>query len=220
MNDSRKRMLEKVKAILAKTMANGCTEEEAMAALAKARELMATYEIDEKELNTFEKATVFKTAVSDPYDIKKNLCVNVGKFTSCKAFRDREDVINFAGKESDILFATWLLDTLQRFVMRELRNYQKKLIVEKGGRHSNNFTSASFVVGCAMRINEKLKKLAPIDWAKAQELIIKELNMNLVKSRGRGREINQNAAKAGHKAGESARFDRPVESGGTLRIGK
>ncbi len=46
MNDARKKMLERVKAILAKTMDNGCTEGEAMAALAKARELMATYEID------------------------------------------------------------------------------------------------------------------------------------------------------------------------------
>jgi hypothetical protein len=214
MNDSRKKMLERVKAILAKTMANGCTEEEAMTALAKARELMATYEIDEKELNFAEKATVFKTAASDPYEIKRNLCVNVGKFTSCKAFHDREEIINFAGKESDIIFATWLLDTLRSFVMRELRNYQKKIITEKGGNHSNNLTSASFVMGCAHRINEKLKELAPIDWAKTQELIVAELGMSLTKSRGRGREINQNAAQAGAKAGEGARFDRPVGSGG------
>lgn len=125
--DARKKMLEKVKAILAKTMDNGCTEEEAMTALAKARELMATYEIDEKELESVtEKAQIHKTAASDPYEIKLNLSVNVGKFTSCQAFRDREHIINFAGKPSDIIFATWLLDTLQRFVMRELRNYQKE----------------------------------------------------------------------------------------------
>src|SRR5258708_1389407 len=121
MHDSRKKMLEKVKAILSKTMDNGCTEGEAMAALAKARELMATYEIDEKELrDVAEKAQVHKTAVSDPYEIKRNLCVNVGRFTSCKAFRERDNVICFAGKEGDIVFATWLLDTLQRFVMRAL----------------------------------------------------------------------------------------------------
>lgn len=217
MNDSRKKMLEKVKAILAKTMGNGCTEGEAMAALAKARELMATYDIDEAELDEFdkEKATTHKTKDSDPYDIKRNLCVNVAKFTSCKAFRDKEDVTNFAGKPSDIIFATWLLDTLQRFVMRALRAYQKDLIVNKGAYHSNNLGSASFVVGCAMRINEKLEELAPIDWAKTQELIVKELNMNLVKSRGRGREINQNSAKAGYAEGKHARFDRPVEAGGT-----
>lgn len=219
MTEVRKKLLERVKAILAKTMANGCTESEAMAALAKARELMATYEIDKKELDAFskEKTVTFKTENRDPYEIKRNLCVNVGKFTRCKAYRDREEVINFAGKESDIVFASWLLDTLQMFVMRELRAYQKKLIIEKGIGHSNNLTSASFVAGCAHRINEKLKELAPLDWAKTQELIVSELGMQLTKSRGRSRNLSEKDAAAGFKAGEHARFDRPVEAGGTVR---
>lgn len=219
MSDARKKMLDKVKAILAKTMDNGCTEGEAMAALAKARELMAAYDIDEKELqDVAEKAQIHKTAPSDPYDIKRNLCVNVGRFTNCKAFRDREEVINFAGKPGDIVFATWLLDTLQRFVMRALRAYQKDLIVNKGAYHSNNLTSASFVAGCAHRINEKLKELAPVNWATTQELIVKELNMSLTKSRGRSKELNAKSVAAGAKAGEYARFDRPVSEGGQLKL--
>lgn len=214
-SDARKKMLERVKAILAKTMDNGCTEGEAMAALAKARELMATYEISEDEINSLdkEKTTTFKTAQSDPYEIKKNLCVNVGKFTSCKAFRDREEVINFAGKESDIIFATWLLDTLQRFTMRELRQHQKKLIA-KGAYHSNNLTSASFVAGCAARINEKLKELAPIDWAKTQELIVAELGMSLTKGRASRKNVSEKDAAAGYETGKHARFDKPVGQGG------
>ena len=218
MSDTRKKILERIKSILSKTMENGCTEGEAMAALAKARELMATYEIDEKELEEVaEKAQIHKTASSDPYEIKRGLCVNVGRFTSCKAFRDREDVINFAGKPGDIIFATWLLDTLQRFIMRELRNYQKEKI-KKGAFHSNNLTSSSFVAGCAYRINEKLKELAPINWATTQELIVKELNMSLTKSRSRDRNINEAAANAGMNAGSHARFDRPVTEGGQLKL--
>lgn len=214
--DSRKKMFERIKAML---NTEGRTEAEMMAFLAKARELMATYGIDEKDLqDEAEKAQIHKTAASDPYDIKRNLCVNVGRFTSCKAFRDREDVVNFAGKQSDIIFATWLLDTLQRFIMRALREYQKKLITEKGINHSNNLTSASFVAGCAHRINEKLKELAPINWAKTQELIVAELNMSLVKSRGPSRRLSEKDALAGHKAGDSARFDRPVSEGGTRRL--
>ena len=215
MNNSRKKLLDRIRAML---NTEGRTEAEMMAFLAKARELMATYEISEADLNQAEKATIFKTAVSDPYEIKRNLCVNVGKFTSCKAFRDREDVINFAGKESDIIFATWLLDTLQRFIMRALRQYQKDLIVNKGGRHSNNLTSASFVAGCAHRINEKLKELAPINWAKTQELIVSELGMSLTKSRGPKKQLSEKDAAAGFEAGKHARFDRPVEAGGQLKL--
>jgi len=218
MNDSRKKMLEKVRAILSKTMDNGCTESEAMAALAKASELMATYDISDADISAVahEKATIFKTADTDFYEIKKNLCVNVGRFTNCKAFTDRDKVINFAGKENDIVFATWLLDTLRRFVMRALRQYQADRAKKRLG--NSNWTSVSFVVGCAKRINEKLKELAPVNWAKTQELIVKELNMSLTKSRGRGKEINQYAAQSGYKAGNSARFDRPVGNGGTLRL--
>ncbi len=218
MNDSRKKMLEKVRAILSKTMDNGCTESEAMTALAKARELMATYDISDADISAVvqEKTTIFKTADIDPYEIKKNLCVNVGRFTNCKAFKDRDNIVNFAGKESDIVFATWLLDTLQRFVMRALRQYQADRAKKRLG--NSNWTSVSFVIGCAQRINEKLKELTPINWAKTQELIVKELNMSLTKSSGRGKEINQYAAQSGHKAGNSARFDRPVGNGGTLRL--
>lgn len=211
MSDARKKLLERIKALL---NTNGRSEAEMMAYLAKAREMMATYEIDEKELETVEKAQIHRTTPNDPYDIKKNLCVNVGKYTSTKAFRDREEVICFAGKESDIIFATWLLDTLQRFIMRELRQYQKDLITNKGINHSNNLTSASFVAGCAYRINEKLKELAPINWAKTQELIVAELNVSLVKSRGPSKRLSEKDAAAGAKAGEYARFDRPVEAGG------
>ncbi len=54
---TRKKMLELVRAIMSKTVANGCTEGEAMAALAKARELMAAYEISESELGDGEEQT-------------------------------------------------------------------------------------------------------------------------------------------------------------------
>lgn len=213
MISARKKMLERIRAML---NTEGRTEAEMMAFLAKARELMATYEIGEDDLREeAEKATTHKTAAQDPYEIKRGLCVNVGKFTNCKAFRDREEVINFAGKENDILFATWLLDTLQRFIMRALREYQKQRILDK--MSNSNHTSVSFVVGCTARINEKLKDLAPIDWAKTQELIVKELNMSLTKSRARGKEVNPHAVAAGSAAGARARFDRPVSQGGTLR---
>ena len=212
MTEARKKMIERIKAML---NSSGRTEAEMMAFLAKARELMATYDIEEGDLATSEKAQMHKTAFADPYEIKRNLCVNVGKFTNCKAFRDTDKTtVIFAGKQGDILFATWLLDTLQRFVMRELRQHQKKLIIEKGINHSNNLTSASFVMGCTQRINEKLKELIPVTWAKTQELIVKELNLNLVKSRSGRRNISEKDAAAGMEAGKRARFDRPVEAGG------
>lgn len=214
MNDARKKMLDKIRAMM---NTEGRTEAEMMAFLAKARELMATYEIDEKELEEqAEKATIFKTAPSDPYDIKTGLSVSVGKFASCVAFRNSDGIVCFAGKESDAIFATWLLDTLQRFVMRALRQYQ----TDRARKHlgNTNHTSASFVVGCASRINEKLKEHTPINWSKSKALILKELNMTLGRGGAFGKNADPNAAAMGAKAGNSARFDRPVGQGGQLRL--
>ena len=215
--ETRKKLLERIKAILAKTMANGCTEGEAMAALAKARELMATYEIDEAELKEFEreKVTIHKSTEQDPYDIKRNLGYAVGKFCRCEAWRERNGQRMFCGLESDVIFATWLLDTLQRFVMRELRQYQKDLITKKGAYYSNNLTSASFVIGCTEKIRQKLQELTP-KYETNKEIIAKleEKGIVLRKDRIGEREINPFSVAAGAKAGEYARFDKPVSQGG------
>jgi hypothetical protein len=215
MHDTRKKLLEKVKAILAKTMDNGCTESEAMAALAKARELMATYEIDESELAESEKeaATLHKSSVMDPYNIKRNLGYTVGKFCRCEAWRERNGQRMFCGLESDVIFATWLLDTLQRYVMRALRDFQQKRAVKR--IPNSNYTSASFVQGCVEVINKKLKELTPSYETNA--LVKAEMAKNgivLKKARTTGREVDPNSFAKGSAAGSSARFDRPVGSGG------
>lgn len=205
-------MLERIRAML---NTGGRTEAEMMAFLAKARELMATYEIDESELKEeVEKASIYKTANQDPYEIKFNLAKYVGKFTRCKAWAAKDKVVNFAGMESDLILATWLLDTLQRFVMRALREYQKKRTLDK--MPNSNHTSASFVHGCTIRIQEKLKELCPIE-VTYNALVVAELAKNgivLSKRRNISKEVDPWAAGAGNAAGNSARFNRPIESGG------
>lgn len=220
MNNARKKMLEKVKAILSKTMENGCTEEEAMSALAKARELMATYEIDETEIAAFdrEEVKIHRSIIDDPYEIKKNLRTSVGQFTRCRAYDSSAKGhygASFIGLESDVIFAKWLLETLQHFVMRALRDFQKQNAKEGAG--NNNLKSASFVVGCVARIAEKLKLLTPVEWNVNKAVIeakMAEKGITLYKSAKDNRPIDGNSAAAGYKAGNSATFNRPVSAGG------
>lgn len=216
MNETRKKLLERIKAILAKTMANGCTEGEAMAALAKARELMATYEIDEKELSQLEQEQpkIFKSDPKDPYQIKFWMAKFVGKFTRCRAWAGNDKIVSFAGLESDVIFASWLLDTLQQFVMRELRNYQKSRAVR--GAANNNLTSSSFVSGCTMRICEKLKELTPVEETKNAlvEAFMEKNGIVLRERRASQRDFHDGSLKAGFAAGNNARFDKPVSQGG------
>ena len=48
--DNREKMYDKIRALLSKTTANGCTEEEYLAALGKARALMDAHEITGDDL--------------------------------------------------------------------------------------------------------------------------------------------------------------------------
>lgn len=215
MNEARKKLLEKIRAMM---NTEGRTEAEMMAFLAKARKLMATYEISEAELNASEQegATLHKSDAQDPYEIKFNLGYAVGKFCRCEAWRQKNGQRMFCGLESDVIFATWLLDTLQRFVMRELRNFQKERILKK--MTNSNYTSASFVHGCVGRINQKLKELTPKFETNA--IIKAEMAKNgivLRNTRNSGIEAHAGSLKAGAAAGNAARFDRPVGQGGGIR---
>jgi hypothetical protein len=235
MNDSRQKMLDRVRAILAKTMDNGCTEGEAMAALQKARELMAAYEISEAELNVTqeqEKATVRKDERPDPYDIKRWLARGVGRFTRCRHWSGKNAgyAVGFAGLESDVIFANWLLDTLQAFVLRELKAFQASR--RKEGLNNPRIIGASFVHGCCERISARLIELVPdqpiatSDTANALTVSRKALitqamadaGISLTKSRKRSLNLHGGAYYAGNAAGNAARFDRPVTAGGTLRL--
>lgn len=236
MNDSRKKMLERVRAILAKTMANGCTEGEAMAALAKAQELMAAYDISEAELGApseaQEGATVFKTDSVDPYDIKRSLARAVGRFTRCKSWSGKAAgyAVGFAGLESDTVFANWLLDTLQAYVMRALKDHQAER--RSQGLSNPRIIGASFVRGCSERIGQRLNELAdkamPAPGPAGTSLVVsrnaliaaamKAAGINLHKSKRRYVRTDGRAWNAGAAAGNGARFDRPVSSGGVLRI--
>ena len=212
----REKMLNRVRAML---NGEGRTEEEMMAFLAKARELMATYEIDESELNQLEqeKATIFRTDPKDPYEIKFWLAEFVGKFTRCRSFAGKDKIVSFAGLESDVIFATWLLDTLQRFVMRALREFQKQNTMK--GVSNSNYMSTSFMSGCTARISQKLKELT-VEYTMNELVLVELASKGIVLSKGRAshRQVHAEACAAGHKAGASARFDRHVGQGGTLRI--
>lgn len=214
---SREKMLNRIRAMF---NGEGRTEAEMLSFLAKARELMATYEIDEAELDKLdqEQATIHRTEARDPYEIKYFLGKFVGRFTRCRCWAGKDKIVCFAGLESDIIFATWLLDTLQRFVMRALREYQKQRSIKK--MTNSNYTSASFVQGCTIRISEKLKELAPKQDTK-NELVMAELAKNGLVLHRRvktEREVHAGSYKDGNEAGNHARFDRPVGQGGMKLI--
>jgi hypothetical protein len=236
MTTNRDGLIEKVKALLSKTVDNGCTEEEALAALDKAHALMDAYEVTGADLQlTKEETAILRSEPPDsldPHNIKWYLMGSVAEFCNCKVWQKRRrdtKVVEFCGLPSDARLATWLLDTLAAFVQAELARHLMDTLPPRGERRK---VINGFVEGCCDRISYRLKALRAQSAAAAtsngRELVLvknaavdakmKECGIK-VTGCCLGGQTSDAGYQAGHSAGNRASFGRPVTgAGATLRI--
>jgi hypothetical protein len=226
--------LNKIRALMAKTVENGCTEEEALAALAKARALMDVYEVSDDELAlTKEETAILRREPpnsKDPHRIKVSLVEAVATFCGCSAWRDVDRNLVFCGLRADVQFATWLLDTLTAFVETELVEHLMTTLAE--GRHRREVING-FVMGCTRRISDRLDELrqqsesAAVGNAKALVVakgaaITAKLNELGIRLRSSSRSCgawDDSSYRDGITAGGRASFGRPVSGrNATLRL--
>lgn len=233
MNDNRQKLLNKIRALLSKTIENGCTESEAMAALNMAQAMMDAYEVTEDDLKLEgEKATVAQSDMRDPHNVRRGLATAVARFTDCKVWTSNgKKTINFCGLQSDVDFAVWLVDTLSNFVIKELSTYlimSWQVTKENKRLHINGF-----VIGCCNRINARLTELHEASKAHASKnanalVVVKtelinvkmaDLGLSLRTPRNRRSSMTKDSYAAGKAAGDRASFGRPVNgTAGTLRL--
>jgi hypothetical protein len=234
----RNSIVEKIKALLAKTTANGATEAEMMSALDKAAAMMDAYDITEEDVQVArdEAAMLHADApdLEDPHQIKWRLCYGVSQFCGVRIFRARHETgLRCIGMPSDIQFAMWLLDSLADFVFAELYAH---LIGCLAPPNERRIIIRSFTEACCARISDRL--LAFVERSKAvrtsngRELVVvrdasirafmKDSGIRLRKCSGHAPStVDEAAQAAGHAAGDRATFGRPVTgAAGVLRVGK
>ena len=105
-------IIDKIKALLAKTTANGATEAEMLSAIDKASAMMDAYEITDDEAKTAKDGAAILHAeapdVSDPHKIKWQISYGVEQFCGVRIYRARgETGLKCIGAPSDIQFAIW-----------------------------------------------------------------------------------------------------------------
>ena len=237
MSDNRKKLLERIKALLSKTVENGCTEAEAMSALSMAQSMMDAYEVTAEDLAETEKESAIRETMKDmrdPHHIRAYITRAIGKFTNTKSYRhefkSQKWKYHFIGLQSDVEFAVWLTETLTMFVQKELKNYI----------WANHYTSLEpshkrriingFVIGCTNRITERLNALSEqaVPTANGTALMVikdqlinrkmQELGLELRQPRARSSRINDNSYEAGQAAGNRATFGRPVGGEGGIKL--
>jgi hypothetical protein len=226
MNKKRETLFAKVRALLAKTVENGCTEAEAMAALELAQRLMAENEISEADLAAgVEDVRVDRRTKPDREDARDKLYAGIGAFCHCRAWKAGFDAVSFAGLDSEVIFAHWLLDMLADFVERGVGDY----MATARPRGSRRQARKDFVHACCIRITKRLYELAEARTPKGKGLVVAkhalidaELAKRGIELRDRFRlhtDRDRDAAAAGWARGADARFDRPVAHGGPVMIG-
>jgi hypothetical protein len=232
----RNSIIEKIKALLAKTTENGATEAEMLSALDKARAMMDAYEItdDELALAKDEAVTLHSDApdLKDPHKIKWRLSYSVAQFCGVQIYRSsRETGLKCIGLPSDVQFAMWLLDTLADFVFAELYAHLIGCLAPKSERR---VIMRSFTEACCERISDRL--LALVGQSKptgnGRELVVvrdaaikafmnaHDIHLRTCSGRSSSN-VDRAAQSAGRAAGDRASFGRPVTgAAGVLRIGK
>jgi hypothetical protein len=236
MTETREKLLEKIKALLSKTIEAGCTEGEAMAAFQKAKAMMDVYDVSDEELQLTkeEKATAHFYEERDPHGVKRGLAYAVHKFTGTHGWTYRgKQKRATCGLPADIEFTEWLLGALDEFVKRE---YVRFAITSAAGEgNERRAAMRNFIQGCTLRISQRLIELAQPpkqQTANARAIVVTKQaaidaymeteGIELCRSRASSFSVRDHAAyEAGKAAGERASFGRPVEGkAGLLRLGK
>jgi len=127
---SKDRLLRRIRALLAKTVENGCTEGEAMAAAEKAARMMAEHELSMSDL---EREEMRYEARSRPvYDEVGwqlwRVAQAIDKLTHTKSYTDafgiQANSISFFGREDDVEIAGYLLDIVENALRAGLSHYE------------------------------------------------------------------------------------------------
>jgi Protein of unknown function (DUF2786) len=235
----RNSIIEKIKALFAKTKENGATEAEMLSAFDKAQAMMDAYDITDAEVRALkaEAATHFAEPpdTEDPHKIKWRLSYAVHKFCGVEIYRHgREGGLRFIGMPSDIQFAQWLLDNLADFVFEETYKHLLGCCAPKAERQ---VIIRSFTAACCERIAERI--LALVEGSKwerttnGRELVLVKgaaikaymsehgIHLRTCSGGSSPKNVDGAAQAAGRAAGDRASLGRPVSGpAGSLRIGR
>jgi hypothetical protein len=233
--NNREGLLDKIRALLAKTVENGCTEAEMLAALAKARAMRDAYAVTDEELQLAKaEAAIFRNEPedrNDPHKIKWHIALAVAEFSECEVWRNRDGGYTFCGMAADVQWAAWLLDHLTDFVASELVLHLMTSLAPKSERCE---VIKGFVLGCCERVSARLTELSkpPAEQTSNGRALVaiksaaiadklKACGITLRQSYGRSCSYDEGAMAAGRQAGNGASFGRPVSgAAGALRLGR
>ncbi len=158
-NSNREAAVKRILALKAKTVENGATEEEAMAAALKAGELMDKYGIESTEAELRDESCIqgihggHRASAHESQWTAPTLALYCG----VKVWRSGGKII-FFGLPVDVEIATFLLDVIEGSMERSYKDYQKtdNYVIHKAVGYNER---GSFMNAMAKRINDRLNQM-------------------------------------------------------------
>lgn len=221
----------RIQALRAKTIDNGCTESEALAAAAKVAELLDRYDLSLSDIELREapcERRAFETHRKKRVPL--DACVGaIANFCDCRVWREKnaagETRYVFFGLRSDVEVAHYLTEMIDGAVRSELGRYKTSKAYQRFRHNERHLANSSFTFGMVISIAEKLNAMkAARDSANetnGRALVVlksavvdtelKKLNLNLRSARAPTRMISATAFEAGEAAGASLAINPAVK---------
>lgn len=152
----------RIEALRAKTVANGCTEGEALAAAAKVAELLDRYDLSLTDVE------IGRSSCEQlVYEVRRNKripldeCIGaIADFCDCRVWRekDRSGDVRwvFFGLRADIEAAHCLAELIDSAVRTELGRYKTSTAYQAFRHQERHIANASFTLGMVASIADKL----------------------------------------------------------------
>ncbi|HTS09631.1 MAG TPA: DUF2786 domain-containing protein [Candidatus Eisenbacteria bacterium] len=167
--ENRTALLRRIRALAAKTMDNGCTEQEALAAASLLARLVDKYGFTPADLDDpMEPLTEATIDVNRTMSGNQHFALSIAKFCDCKVFYraakfGKEKEIVFFGHETDVLMCRYMMDLLGTANESGFKAFisEKKAAADgrKITRKEVNADRRGFDWGMASRIKARLEAM-------------------------------------------------------------
>lgn len=163
-SEAHKRHLKLIRDLKAKTVANGCTEAEAIAAAEKVAELMDRYDLSLSDVEVKEAEFVTEThEVDAELGVRlSRVATAIATLTGCAVWVDTPGIavrkLTFFGRDSDVEVANYLFAVVERAMRDGLRRFMPSVALYRAPlRRSKRL---AFLDGMANTLHSKLNEIA------------------------------------------------------------
>jgi uncharacterized protein DUF2786 len=211
----------RIQALRAKTIANGCTEDEALSAAAKVAELLDRYDLSLSDVEL--RASQCERKIYETHRKKRiplDDCIGaIAHFCDCRVWREKnaagESSYVFFGLSTDVEVAHYLAELIDSAVRAELGRFKTSADYSRFRHQERHLANASFALGMVASIANKLVAIkASRDQANERTgrglVVLKtsvvdaefdKLDLKLRTQRSTGRMVSMAAYEAGGAAG-------------------